>query len=311
MGDRIETISAKGSKGRGKKSKDSNARSKRSVSSVASWAKESWDGCWKPRSYLRKQSAGLVLLTRSGIQLPPTLSGTWAILVKPEHVSTDQAEADSESRIVRDLWDSLGLCGSIDDELRLSEEGPSGHFGRIGVVETDAIINETSSGGGIALASAIASLQNAGYRAVCASGANQRNAPEASEQLLGASSFDTEVLPHTCAALIGLKLPPAALESHAQSGNKVKPDSTGSVRVQLPKRIKALIASERVLVEQRSRSTDSIAEFRGLSLFVPREQLRPRPSTAPLADAALKLLLSRKRADAPRVLDLGVGSGAL
>jgi len=67
------------------------------------------------------------------------------------------------------------------------------------------------------------------------------------------------------------------------------------------------------LAEQRSRSSGGgVVEFRGMSLLVPEEQLRPRPSSGSLVDAAVQVLRSVDGgASASRILDLGVGSGAL
>lgn len=51
-------------------------------------------------------------------------------------------------------------------------------------------------------------------------------------------------------------------------------------------------------------------EFRGLSLFVDRRVLVPRPETELLVDWALECLAQRDEAQ-PRVIDLGTGSGAI
>jgi release factor glutamine methyltransferase len=51
-------------------------------------------------------------------------------------------------------------------------------------------------------------------------------------------------------------------------------------------------------------------EFWGLSLFVSRDVLDPRPETETIVEAAVALFADR-RAEPIRVLDLGVGSGAL
>ena len=52
-------------------------------------------------------------------------------------------------------------------------------------------------------------------------------------------------------------------------------------------------------------------EFWGLTLIVSPDVLDPRPETETLVEAALKLIGARRRGEPLRILDLGVGSGAI
>ncbi len=52
-------------------------------------------------------------------------------------------------------------------------------------------------------------------------------------------------------------------------------------------------------------------EFWGLTLIVSPDVLDPRPETETLVEAALKLIGGRRRREPLRILDLGVGSGAI
>src|SRR5512134_3257512 len=54
-----------------------------------------------------------------------------------------------------------------------------------------------------------------------------------------------------------------------------------------------------------------VREFRGLALSVSPAVLVPRPETETLADWAIELIAALPITPAPRVVDLGTGSGAL
>ena len=69
------------------------------------------------------------------------------------------------------------------------------------------------------------------------------------------------------------------------------------------------VAARRAVGEPLSRIIGK-REFWGLSLAITRDVLDPRPETETIVEAALSIL-SGRRAEALRVLDLGIGSGAL
>lgn len=298
-------------RGEDKASASGRARGGRSQS-VSSWASDFLGGgAWLPMSFVDQSLSGLVLLSRCGIESPPSVSATYSVLVVPQSISPAAAEeaAGSSLPVVREVWDPLGLLGDMDDDgATVVQEGPSGHFGRIAVVKVAVDLAMSRPRGALTV---VRALQEVGYKVLRLPGfgASARNSVEAPEQGLDA---EPNVLSGTCVWVSSVRVPEAAMNLPSKTG-KDKIDRGGAVSVQMPKKFKSVLSSQESLAEQRLRSLGGgTVEFRGLTLKVPQEQLRPRPSSGALVDAGLQVLRSTDGGHGrPCVLDLGTGSGAL
>ena len=143
------------------------------------------------------------------------------------------------------------------------------------LIELDCLV---SSGAALA---AVLALQELGLQSLRLRGGR-------AEAVLQSKAQD-DVLPGTCVELLRL-VPPGCLEQ----------------RRDIPHRWRSLLGAEASLAAQRSHA--ATAAFRGLELWVPSEQLRPRKASEVLVEAALDCL---RAVAEPRVLDLGCGCGAL
>jgi len=204
---------------------------------------------------------------------------------------------------VRKFWEPLELFGGIDDEARVVQEGPSGHFGRLALVELDVALSGVQAVTPVAL---VLAMQELGLMVVQLSGV--RGSEMRNPQLPKQASTQADVLPRTCVALVGLKLPAEALSSGPRFPQQGLAKS-GHIAHSPPAKFAKVLAAEKALAEQRRQPSGGVVVFRGLPLLAPEEQLRPRPSSGALVDAALAALGGAKAE--VRVLDLGVGSGAL
>jgi len=274
-------------------------------------------GKWEAASSIDDSSAGLVLLLRSGIAPPESLEGIISFLVAP--LSLD-AETFDESQ-AEALWSDLGLLGDLDDEgPELVSEGPSGHFGRLALIERSFALGVNRNP--LVLATSLSDqmrkfmidLQDIGFGVVRlppTAGRGQRHVPELATLMAPVDALPTGL----CLSLTAIKMPDA-VKGHPVLPSKGKLGSDLFVRSPVHKKLSALMESERLLVSQRLRAFESEeVTFRGLSLTVPAQQLRPRVSSGSLVDAALRFLeetfIEELAFKERHVLDLGVGSGAL
>ncbi|CAK9070308.1 unnamed protein product, partial [Durusdinium trenchii] len=183
---------------------------------------------------------------------------------------------------------ALEFYGAPEEDARVVEEVPSGHFGHVAVVEVDLVMTSKKTPLQLVLA-----MQEAGLAVVQLGPSSQRSREVIDVRSHPQSATQEDVLPGTCIEVINLSWPAA-------------PD----LRRTMPARWSSFLRAEESLAAQRKCGAEATEEvcFCGLRFVVPSEQLRPRPSSAPLVQASLECL---KACKAARILDLGVGSGAL
>jgi len=271
---------------------------------VCVWASKRLDGTWHPAAGLGAASAGLVLLARRCPErFVAPVRGEYAVLVAPCEVPPGATLAESGAPEVAALWEPLELFGGVDDEARVVQEGPSGHFGRLALVQFDVPLTGTQAFTPLAL---VLELQKMGIMTVQLCGPRGSDMRRPQLQLQEATQAD--VLPGTCLALVTLRLPAEALASSVRTGRATQ-GFAGIVEHAMPGRFDKVLAAESALAEQRRPAVEGMVAFRGLEFFVPEEQLRPRAASSPLVDAALAAL--GRSTQGARILDLGVGCGAL
>jgi len=277
---------SKGVPGRGSKKpgRVSGATGRGPAQSVNAWASQNLGGQWKSLNPLGSESAGLVLLERClGSTDRGAVRGTYAVLVAPR-VAPKALKEDAT------VWEPLEFFGGPSDEMRVVQEGPSGHFGRMALLEVDV---DVVGNGALSPLETVLGLQDLEFLVVRLSGAR---GAELHQPLLEAQSAEQDdVLPGTCIACVAIEV----------SGEKRR-----TVRHDTPGKFSKLVTVEGQLAQQRQQPADGVVTFRGLSLLVPSEQLRPRAASSAVVDAALGVLRRAGQSDV-RVLDLGVGCGAL
>lgn len=270
---------------------------------VCAWAGQELEGEWEPLHDPGPVTAGLVLIARPHAfseSHAPTLRGTFAALVAPQNVGASEQQLGQSGTSVEALWEPLGLFGRPEEEARVIQEAPSGHFGHLAIIELEVELNGRH---GTSPLDVVLGLQALGFGVVRLNGVkgSELRNPTVEAQV----SSQEDVLPGTCLALVAVKLPPGLPHRGAAK--------TGRVSHALPAKFAKLLSVEGALAEQRRCPEDGLVTFRGFAFLAPGEQLKPRPSSSAIVDAVLDSLetsLGSLRARAS-VLDLGVGCGAL
>lgn len=286
--------------------------------SVVAWADRLLEGEWEPLVPCSDNVAGIVLLARPGAfpqATEPSASevvrGTYALVVAPAVATQELMLAETGSPEVEAVWEPIDLFGGLDDESRVVTEGPSGHFGRLAIVELDVPLNGC---GGMTLLDAVLALKDHGLLVVQLTGV--RGSEMRNPQLVSQTAEQADVQPGTLAALVAVRPPLVANGSRSSLGDRTRGGGGlggfGSGRRivhEPPAKFTKLLKAEQALAEQRASRPDGVVMFHGITLHAPSEQLKPRPSSGAVVDCAIAALLHQP--GDVSVLDLGVGCGAL
>ncbi|CAK9070315.1 unnamed protein product, partial [Durusdinium trenchii] len=203
------------------------------------------------RSMASEAMGGLVLISDADL---PRIRGSCVLLVMAAELASGPGAISA----------ALEFYGAPEEDARVVEEVPSGHFGHVAVVEVDLVMTSKKTPLQLVLA-----MQEAGLAVVQLGPSSQRSREVIDVRSHPQSATQEDVLPGTCIEVINLSWPAA-------------PD----LRRTMPARWSSFLRAEESLAAQR----------------------KPRPSSAPLVQASLECL---KACKAARILDLGVGSGAL
>mmetsp|Transcript_41850 Transcript_41850/g.115342 ORF Transcript_41850/g.115342 Transcript_41850/m.115342 type:complete len:536 (-) Transcript_41850:61-1668(-) len=285
-------------KGRGRRGRGGRAP----TLSVCAWAERHLEGAWDPANLLDVASPGLVLLYRRGVPPPNPVRGTYALLVAPENPASQASVPQAGAS-----WEPLDLFGGLDDDARVVREGPSGHFGRLALVEIDVPLNGSRA---MSPLGAVLALQELGLRVVQLSGV--RGSEMRYPLLPSQAGTQVDIIAGTCVSLVAIHIPQELLRiKTVQRAASQHVNKSGLVVHDPPSKFDKLLMAEQALAAQSAPAKDNVVMFRNLPFVAPEEQLRPRPSSGALVDAAIAALASEPQRNEVRVLDLGVGSGAL